>query len=285
MTQTDQDYDTSIRIVTPENIAFEHRVAGPFQRVPAYAMDLLIRLGVIAAAAIVLGCAGLLSGIGLAPLFIAYFVLDWFYGGVFEAYWNGQTPGKRMMRLRVVSFNGQPINGLQAVLRNVLRTADMLPAGALPLTLGSVVVPIPFVTFQFALIAMALNNRYQRLGDLAAGTMVVIEEPQRLYGVVRVTEPEAIRLAGEIPVGFRVSRTLAMALSNYVQRRQSFSWPRRAEIARHLAEPLRQEFHLPPDTSHDLLLCALYHRTFIADDPGQPAKQAGPFVNTAEAVT
>ena len=50
-----------------------------------------------------------------------FFLVSWFYGGFFEAYWNGQTPGKRIMGLRVLSTNGRPINGYQAVLRNLLR--------------------------------------------------------------------------------------------------------------------------------------------------------------------
>ena len=55
------------------------------------------------------------------------FVLEWFYGGLFESLWNGQTPGKRLMGLRVLTTEGQPINGMQAVMRNLLRYADIFP--------------------------------------------------------------------------------------------------------------------------------------------------------------
>ena len=58
---------------------------------------------------------------------------------------------------------------------------------------------------------------------------------------------------------------MAKALATYVERRRFFTPPRRREVARHLAEPLLERFGLPPDTSYDLLLCALYYRTFIAD--------------------
>jgi hypothetical protein len=71
-------------------------------------------------------------------------------------------------------------------------------------------------------------------------------------------------LAAEIPARFTVSQTMARALATYVDRRQLFSAPRRREISRHLGEPLVQKFGLPSDTSYDLLLCALYHRTFAA---------------------
>ncbi|MBI3469552.1 MAG: RDD family protein, partial [Planctomycetes bacterium] len=171
-------------------------------------------------------------------------------GGLFETFWNGQTPGKRMMNIRVISVDGQPIRGWQAVLRNILRTADFLPMGYL---LGIVVAMV--------------NERFQRLGDLFAGTMVVVEVPQRLYGVMRVNEPAVAELAAALPAGYRVSRSLARALATYVQRRRGFPWARRIEIARHLGEPLRTRFNLPVSTSYDLLLCALYHRTFIDDRP------------------
>lgn len=112
------------------------------------------------------------------------------------------------------------------------------------------------------------------------GTMVVVEEPLPLYGVVRVSEPAALRLAAELPANFEASRGLARALSAYVARRPAIGPARRAEIARHVGEPLRIRFGLPPSTSHDLLLCALYHQTFIADrspveassSPFRPAK-------------
>lgn len=256
---TDQ-FDTSIDIVTPENISFQYRIAGPFQRLFAYGLDWLVCVAFLIALAVVLACSGLGQYLGAAPWLIAAFLLGWFYGGVFEALWNGQTPGKRACRLRVVSKDGSPITGTQAVLRNLLRFADIMPAFTIP---G---LPVSLPTLQIGLMTMGINRRYQRLGDLVAGTMVVIEEPQRVYDVTRVMEPEALRLALEIPPGFRVSRSLALALSAYVQRRQLLPWPRRAEIARHVGEPLCERFGLPPDTSHDLLLCALYHKTFVAEE-------------------
>jgi uncharacterized RDD family membrane protein YckC len=263
--------DTRIEIVTPENIAFQYRVAGPFRRLPAYLIDVMLRTVVIFVAAFVISLAtGLLGqfGLGVGMLMVGWFVLDWFYGGLFEAYWNGQTPGKRLMRIRVVSDEGQPINGVQAVLRNFLRSVDAMPV--------ALVVP----TYLLGLLSVSMNNRFQRLGDLAAGTMVIVEEPQRHYGVARVSEPEAIRLAADLPANLAISRSLARALSSYVQRRQAFPWRRRAEIAMHVAEPMRIKLELPPGTSHDLLLCALYHRAFIADRVDE-APGATPFAANA----
>lgn len=254
--------DTRIEIVTPENIAFQYRVAGPFRRLPAYLVDLAIRAALVIALSIGLTMFSMIGqvGFGLGMFLIGYFLLDWFYGGLFETYWNGQTPGKRLMRIRVVSDEGQPITGWQAVLRNFLRAADSMPA--VGLIEGY---PIMLPTHLLGLLSTVFTDRCQRLGDLAAGTMVIVEEPQRHYGVARVTEPEAIRLAGELPANFRATRGLARALAAYVQRRQTFPWRRRQEIAMHVAEPLRIKLGLPPGTNYDLLLCALYYRTFIAD--------------------
>jgi hypothetical protein len=94
---------------------------------------------------------------------------------------------------------------------------------------------------------------------------VVIEQQSWLTGVARLEDPRAIQLAGYLPPNFVVSRPLARALATYVERRRFFTPLRRREVAKHLGEPLLRQFGLPADTSYDLLLCALYYRTFIAD--------------------
>jgi hypothetical protein len=83
--------------------------------------------------------------------------------------------------------------------------------------------------------------------------------------VAKLDDPRAIQLAAYLPPNFVVPRSMARALATYVERRRFFSLPRRREVAKHLAEPLLERFSLPMDTSYDLLLCALYYRTFIAD--------------------
>jgi uncharacterized RDD family membrane protein YckC len=271
--------DNTIEIITPENIAFRYQVAGPFRRLPAYLIDLAIRgmmflFGSILVM-VVFGLAGL-PGMGFGLVLVLWFLLEWFYGGVFETFWNGQTPGKRLLQIRVLSIDGQPINGLQAVLRNVLRALDQQP-------------------LVFSLVGLAsatMNDRFQRMGDLACGTMVVVEEPRWFHGVIRLSDPGTIRLAAQIPPSYQAPRTTVRALATYVQRRMNFAPMRRLEIARHLAEPLREQFNLPPGTDPDLLLCGLYQRTFIEDWDEQPGIRAGspflesgsPFAPSSEAV-
>ena len=257
--------DTHIEIVTPENIAFQYRLAGPFRRLPAFLIDLGVRLVAALAgfivAMFVFGPVGL-GGVGFGLTLLLWFLLEWFYGGLFEALWNGQTPGKRLLGIRVVSIDGQPITPLQAILRNLLREADAQP----------------ICFYQVGLLAAMLNDRFQRLGDLACGTMVIVEERRQIQEVLQVNEPEAARAVAAIPPAFQPTRSLARALAAYVGRRRIFAWGRRVEIARHVGEPLGERFPIPPNANFDLLLCGLYERAFIADLPVETPQAISPFM-------
>jgi uncharacterized RDD family membrane protein YckC len=269
MSKPPRPLDSRIEIVTPENIAFHYVLAGPFRRLPAFLIDLAIRAGLLFV--IGLGCMWLFSlasatGLGLGVTLVSWFALSWFYGGFFETYWNGQTPGKRMLGLRVLTVDGQPINALQAVLRNVLRDVDSMPlagpGGLVPL-------------YTLALAVMAANDRYQRLGDLACGTIVVVEERSKLRELASLRQAEVAQFAQSLPLDFKVNRAMGQAIAVYVSRRELFSAERRFEIARTLAEPLGALMGLPGDTNPDLLLCALYYRTFFADRPGEMPSASG----------
>lgn len=243
-----QPLDTTLRVVTPENIAFEYQLAGPFRRLPALIIDLLV-LGALQVAVVLatsLSVGWYSGGAASFLILLTVFVLQWGYGILLETFFNGQTLGKYVTGLRVLSLDGRPIDGMQATIRNVLRAADLW---------------LPLV----GLVTMAANARFQRLGDLVAGTMVIVEDRRPLTGVATLEDPRVAQLAGWIPPGFVVSRKLAQALADYVDRRRHFSAARRREIARHVAQPLVERFGLPRDTSYDLLLCALYYRTFIGE--------------------
>jgi uncharacterized RDD family membrane protein YckC len=248
MAQRDPPLDATLDVITPENIAFEYRLAGPFRRLPAFILDFCIGTALFIALWLVISMSVAIAspGLAMAVVLLLFFLIWWFYGVLFETFMNGQTPGKYMLGLRVLSDSGEPINGMQATLRNLLRAADLF----LPLA---------------GLVVMSLNKKFQRLGDLVAGTIVVIEERQWLTGVAQLEDPRAIQLAAYLPPNFVVTRSLARTLATYVERRRFFTPPRRREVARHLAIPLLSRFGLPPDTSYDLVLCALYYRTFIAD--------------------
>lgn len=242
--------DTSIRVVTPENIAFRYQLAGPFRRFHAFVIDFALRVALmIFFVLLVTLLSSVAPGFSQAILLTTWFVMSWFYGGLFETYLNGQTPGKWILGIRVLTVDGRPITGMQAVLRNILRAADMFPPP------GCLV----------GLVCAASNRHFQRLGDLAAGTIVVIEERKELVGVVHVEDQRAIALAARLPVGIPISRSLARCLNSYVERRRYLAPSQQREIAGHLAQLLLYRYGLPADTSYDLLLCALYYRTFVTD--------------------
>jgi uncharacterized RDD family membrane protein YckC len=96
MAETNHQFDTSVELVTPENIAFRYHIAGPFQRLWPYAIDGMIRVAFLGVLLLALSCAGLvlpggpLSGVGLGM--VVWFLAEWFYGGLFEAIWNGRRP-------------------------------------------------------------------------------------------------------------------------------------------------------------------------------------------------
>jgi uncharacterized RDD family membrane protein YckC len=145
--------DTVVPAETPEGILLELRPAGLSARFYAFAIDGVIRLSIMYAAAIGLAFMG---GMGLAIWLILIFALEWFYPVVFELLPGGATPGKRVFALRVVMDNGLPVTAAASVTRNLLRAADFLPFG-----------------YGFAIVSVLLRRDCKRLGDIAAGTIVV----------------------------------------------------------------------------------------------------------------
>jgi uncharacterized RDD family membrane protein YckC len=140
---------------TPEGILLELRPAGMSARFCAYALDGVIRLAVIYAAVFPLSFLG---GIGIAFWFVLIFGLEWLYPVFFELTPSGATPGKRVFALRVVMDNGLPVTASAALTRNLLRAADLMP-----------------FAYGFAVVSVLLRSDCKRLGDIAAGTIVVHE--------------------------------------------------------------------------------------------------------------
>ena len=263
--------DGTISIVTPENITFRYSVAGPFQRATAFVIDFLIRIGVIIVLLVItIALRSVIGDVGIGFFLLSNFVLNWFYGAVFETYMNGQTPGKRLMGIRAVTVDGKPINAMQAVMRNLIRTADTYPL-VTPAMFGieftdspiyqSAIIP----TFVMGLIVMSMNKRYQRIGDLVAGTMVIVDQRKATFGLTDVRSPAVLQIAAMIPATFRADQGMSQALAHFVDQRPRLSDARRREIATHLTDPLSRELSLPPNLDSDLLLQALYYRAFVSD--------------------
>jgi uncharacterized RDD family membrane protein YckC len=268
--------DTTIEVVTPENIAFEYQLAGPFRRLPAYLIDVVIRWGGLGLVFFLLLIVSALTGMQilfaftLAAFMVLTFIVNWFYGALLETFYNGRTVGKRFCGLRVISTDGRPLSATQAILRNLLRVADMAPYAAMS-QLNPEIPEVMFIpTGIIGLASVMLTRRMQRLGDLAAGTMVVIDEPSWRVPVAKVDDRRVVALDQFVPAHFRVSQTLSRTLASYAERRGQLAPARRREVARHLADPLIDRFAFRRDIDPDLLLYALYYRTYLWDERAEP---------------
>ena len=157
-----------LTIETPEQIPLDFLLAGVGSRFLALAIDTLIQaaaflvLGVLAS---VLGIVALSTGTRATPWVMAVITLAvflvWFgYFAFFEATWNGQTPGKRYLHLRVIKDDGRPLGAFDAIGRNLLRLVDSLPG-----------------IYAVGIVTALISSRNKRLGDYVAGTVVVHEKP------------------------------------------------------------------------------------------------------------
>ena len=161
---SDQLNPDQLNIDTPELVAIEMPLAGIGSRFIALLVDYLI-WGV---AFLVLGLLSLfllpgikafsrISGQWAAALFIfVVFLFNWGYFTLFEAFWNGRTPGKRVAHIRVIQRSGRAIGLFESMARNLVRYIDQIP-----------------FFYLVGFIAMFVTRQHQRLGDLAAGTLVV----------------------------------------------------------------------------------------------------------------
>jgi uncharacterized RDD family membrane protein YckC len=201
--------DTLTSAETPEGIALALRPAGVVARAGAFAIDLMIRgtlMLIISALLTPLGRFG--SGLAL----ILWFSLEWFYPVLFELLPGGATPGKRALGLRVTMDSGLPITPAASLLRNLLRTADFLP-----------------FAYGLGLATVLIRSDFKRLGDIAAGTIVVHVQRATLHGAL----PEASPVAPTQPLS---PRTQAAVIA-WAGRSTRITEARLAELAQ-LAAPV-----------------------------------------------
>lgn len=195
--------DERFEVETPEGAMLSLSLAGPVTRAMAYGIDLTLRLLIFAVLAFVLGMLGKM-GIGL--LLIIGFALEWFYPTLFEALRNGQTPGKKAMGIAVVHANGSPLSFNGSLIRNLLRTADAFP-----------------LFYLLGFITTLISPRYQRLGDMAANTLVVHIEQT---GTTRKQHNGPAN-----PPDWPLSSQDQLALLAFHERQDQFSEARQQELA------------------------------------------------------
>jgi len=237
-------YEDRLWIPTPEGVELELVLAGLGSRLVAGVVDYLIR-GAILLALVIIGFAAVgddgAGGFLVAGLFVAGFLVYFGYDVAFETLASGRTPGKRAAGLRVVRLGGEPVGFLASAVRNLLRLVDGLP--------GIYAVGAASVLF---------SRRNQRLGDLAAGTLVVRER--------RAPPPLARPAAPDFAVADRyaawdvsgVTSFELVTVRRFLERRWQLDPTARGRLGWELAERLRPKVAgAPPDLHPEQFLEAL----------------------------
>ena len=266
------DLRDQLSIETPELVGIELPLAGIGSRCIALVVDSMIQ-GFCFLALFFLGILllTLLPGLptiqhkvsagvdpakwAVAILIFVPFLLQWGYFTLFEAFWKGQTPGKRLLHLRVIQQSGRPIGLFESMGRNLLRIIDMIPGFYL---VGAVCI---FAT-----------RRQQRLGDMVAGTLVVhsipVEKPMLPEGTRTFTAPAFERPFQPAPVKTlalpadavaRLSSADLQLMENFIARRLDLPLEVRTNLAAKLARSMAQKMtiEIPPGNSHETFLEAL----------------------------
>ena len=255
---SDQINSDQLNIATPELVDIEMPLAGIGSRFIALLVDTLIWIAgflvivvliVIFAQSSTPASTPASSDISeqwaVAIVIFIIFLLNWGYFTLFEAYWNGRTPGKRVARIRVIQRSGRAIGLFESMARNLVRYIDMQPFG-----LNAV-----------GVISIFASRRHQRLGDLAAGTLVVRDRIQEapLWGdsgartfTAQIFAPSAPapepHNAYVLPADgiARLSSTDLEVLEGFFSRRLDLSLPTRRALAERIAAAIQSKSGLEP---------------------------------------
>jgi uncharacterized RDD family membrane protein YckC len=241
-----------LSIETPELVAIEMPLAGIGSRFIALLVDMLIwgaglfvlslMFWVVAPA--VRTFSQLSYQWVVAIVMLTLFLLNWGYFTLFEAFWNGRTPGKRIARIRVIQRSGRPIGLFESMARNLIRYVDQFP--------GFYVVGV---------IAMFATRQHQRLGDLAAGTLVVRDRdpeatlwsdtPNRTF-TAQLFSPPAPSVEPHTLVSLPAAEIAKLSsadlevLEGFFSRRLDMSLETRQALAERIAAAIRAKSGLEP---------------------------------------
>lgn len=220
-----------IRIQTPESVDLAYEPVGLGSRFQAAFLDGLIQLGAVIVIGLLMLATGIVTGWGkfellgnitFAILLLLLGLLFGVYKMLFEAIWNGQTPGKRMAGIRVVRANGLPVTFLQVVIRNLMRIVDYLPGWY---ALGS--------------LCLLFSKQHQRLGDMAAGTVVVRDRKAAAPVVpVSLNREASVDLERLTEHARRLTEADLAPVRSFLQRRNQIQIEHRTRIAWQLSDSL-----------------------------------------------
>jgi uncharacterized RDD family membrane protein YckC len=227
---------STLTIRTPEGVVFALPLASPVTRFLAWVVDLVCISTLTSMLGVALSLLGLISfDLSRAMSVLAYFAVQIGYGLFCEWLWRGQTLGKRFLRLRVVDAYGLRLQFSQIVIRNLLRFVDMLPAFYLVGGLAALISP-----------------RLQRLGDLAANTVVIRTTPLAQPDLEQVLAGKFNSLRSfphlEARLRQRISPLEASLALQAILRRDEFEPRARAELFARLGAHFRSLVEFPPDS-------------------------------------
>ncbi|HVT11890.1 MAG TPA: RDD family protein [Fimbriimonadaceae bacterium] len=233
-----------LALLSPEKTILTYRLASIAGRVFAHLLDVLIIVAVIVAVGFIVGLSGVLGEGAILLSSTAYMVFlvafPFLYFILFEAFWNGQTLGKKAMTLRVRMADGTAITPLAAIGRNLLRPADMMPG-----------------TYFVGLLAMFTTPKSQRLGDLVSNTVVVYEKRATPYFT------PAPHTAGIHPLEAQVGELRGMTLDEYnALRRYCDRFP---ELTPTAQKKLTEEVWLPIAARRGVEMAPNIHPIYLAE--------------------
>lgn len=240
----------SLEVATPERVALQLPIAGIGFRSLAYLADVLLLIVVwmvayflfTLAVSDTLALFQSLSGLGQTLVVVGMFATQWLYWSLFEIFWNGQTPGKRLMRIRVARVDGSPAGALESFVRNLCRAVDFLP-----------------FFYATGVVTMLLNAQHRRLGDLIAGTVLLRDEQIDLdkYAAKPATHAPVPSASGGAPLS---TADTELVLS-FLQRAPQLDPQARERLTRSMVE--RFGAHLSAEERAALLASLPAAETFL----------------------
>jgi uncharacterized RDD family membrane protein YckC len=223
MVEVHMEFEDRMTIETPEGLTVTVPLAGVGSRFVAAGIDWTIQIILIVSALVVFVGFGVGGGAGAGLFAVSAFVVFFVYDVAFEVLAGGRTPGKRWTGLRVVRTGGQPVGFVASSIRNLLRLVDVLPG-----------------VYLVGITSILVTKRNQRLGDLAADT-IVARAPRRAAPVADAVSEAPAPLAPSL-ASWDVSGVTAeelAAVRSFLERRGSLDWGAREHLARTMAERLR----------------------------------------------
>ena len=235
-----QPMQTSLRIDTPENVAFQYKVAGIGSRFLAALIDTIlitvIQIFLIAISLLIWAAqASPATDAGPSNWFIAILgfiasLVIWGYYIFFEMQWNGKSPGKKVVGLQVIRNDGTSITLTESLIRNLIRLVDFLPAN-----------------YAVGVLTMFIDRQSRRLGDLAAGTLVILEQSKvTLESLEKATHIESTQVSQTLtatwPIDCLNGEDLEL-IERFLQRREQLS--NRSALAMQILNVILEKMDLP----------------------------------------